>query len=444
MKSRPSYHKLAEIAFMIFLIVIISITLFLFLQRSWEGVKTPEDHIGLTEVYNALEFYHTEQWAHYIPEKYTRLMAGSIMIAGQAILWETDFELLGVDSSKLARRDSFGYSFNKDASLAMVFVADSQDPEDHMAAWDDLGIYYYDEKYLSGAFPWLWVDILWEAQAHISGYFPDIEQIIQPDEALLSYVFNRDSSLLANPNLANLDESLELYLDMKTIGTSGRMIDLSGNTRHGLCFDASRQVICGNGGPKLSLEGAFLFDGLDDYIELDTNFSLPGESGYTIAVRARLSDSQFAALAHENTLVWNYCSTDYVFGKVQERGQKEEYQGFSLQITSREVEYIDSFQEQIILNQEDTNAGEYFVIASFDSQNNIADFWIARGEGELIHSSRSVSPDMFTDSACPLRIAKNYGHTSLYDNFDGKIYDVRVYSRPLSDAEAQTLYSIEY
>jgi len=64
------------------------------------------------------------------------------------------------------------------------------------------------------------------------------------------------------------DESLVWYWDMETFTSDGKLADLSGNNNHGTIHDAD------NSGLATPVNGAMIFDGNDDYINVGKQESL--------------------------------------------------------------------------------------------------------------------------------------------------------------------------
>ena len=78
------------------------------------------------------------------------------------------------------------------------------------------------------------------------------------------------------------DESLVWYWDMETITSDGKLADLSGNNNHGTIHDEN------NSGLATPVNGEMVFDGVDDYVEIDHSDELDGFEEFTFIFKVNL------------------------------------------------------------------------------------------------------------------------------------------------------------
>ena len=78
------------------------------------------------------------------------------------------------------------------------------------------------------------------------------------------------------------DESLVWYWDMETLTSDGKLADLSGNNNHGTIHDEN------NSGLATPVNWEMVFDGVDDYVEIDDSDELDGFEEFTFIFKINL------------------------------------------------------------------------------------------------------------------------------------------------------------
>lgn len=92
--------------------------------------------------------------------------------------------------------------------------------------------------------------------------------------SLYTAFYNRDRYMLSNKDLAQLDNSLVLYLDMETTTTSWSLIvmkDFSKSWANWVCYNWSTPVSCWASNWPYVSDGVMNFDWTNDYVQVNKN-----------------------------------------------------------------------------------------------------------------------------------------------------------------------------
>jgi hypothetical protein len=169
--------------------------------------------------------------------------------------------------------------------------------------------------------------------------------------------------------------------------------------------------------------GSYMFDGLDDFIEIPNKPQINGNAG-SICFWVRVPDPSEslprAILSKADTGRYGYVLS---------------VSGYSYYWWWRTRE-----TSGLVESAENTGAdfwteGRYFFIGITYTENSLAYYF----EGEL-RASKTYSPEIiFNNNNQVLYIGKSL--VSLYHNFKGEIDDILIYNRALTDTEVMQLYN---
>ena len=225
------------------------------------------------------------------------------------------------------------------------------------------------------------------------------------------------------------DESLVWYWDMETMTADWKLADLSGNNNHGTIHDAD------NSGLATPVNGAMVFDGVDDYVDINDSDILDMQDEVTILSKIIFEN-------REDT--YNYS----IVTKWDRRGSNKNY------ILWIKRHFWGELLEFSFGNDQDENPGgtwnwypvrnlknlnysqPYFLWATYDNQDG--KLYI---NGELEYSENK-NQNMFLNDH-PLRI---WNRVALepYDNleqFKWIIDEIMIFNRVLSQWEIQDIYN---
>jgi len=133
------------------------------------------------------------------------------------------------------------------------------------------------------------VDLLADTLTNIGIVVGNKSTVYGDQDEVFSALLNTRKTLAEEQDLWELDDSLILYTDMKTTVNDGwvvKLMDMSQNNNHLVCYNAT-QIDCGsNNGPLLWGKQWAYFDGVDDYV-LQSNSLLNGSNQQTIIMKAQ-------------------------------------------------------------------------------------------------------------------------------------------------------------
>ena len=234
------------------------------------------------------------------------------------------------------------------------------------------------------------------------------------------------------------------YLDGDFISATPRVdddIDLTDGLVAHYEFENNADDSSGNGNDGEEFGGvsyvdgvigqAASFDGVDDYLSVDSDDSLNPDSQLSIAMWLNISSytNTWSPIVHKG-------------GAYTDSHENREY---SLWVNDSKFFHLASAGDndrQKTFNTEYGTAieGEWiFYVAIIDRSSNITKVYL---DGELT-LSESDSYSSFNNNDDDLRIGWSEEVRSNYHNYDGLIDDLRIYNRTLSVEEIQALYEME-
>ncbi len=197
---------------------------------------------------------------------------------------------------------------------------------------------------------------------------------------------------------------------------NGDANDLSGNNNNGIIYGPTPSVDRFN-----DTIGSYLFDGVDDFIEIPNSTELNSNEGtICLWVRIPYSDENFERVILSKADTSRNGFTVTVFG------------AFSFYFTTRDPDT--QIEHGIDIGGDFWFEKRYFFIAVAYTETSTVTYF----EGERRNSS-NYSPEMiFNNNDQTLYIGKSL--ISSYGYFKGEIDDLVIYDRALTDAEILQLY----
>jgi len=212
------------------------------------------------------------------------------------------------------------------------------------------------------------------------------------------------------------NESLVGYwrLDRSVSGTGGNVLDYSGNGNNGSTIN----------GPTTGNQGilgtnAFDFDGNNDYIEVphSDSLNLNGDDGVTMTL-------------------WIKGRSKGAYARLIEKGENQAYEILA--------DNGGDLKPWVRINGNDLHRGSLNSLSTDEWHHVVANYEASTGESEIyvdrfLKNTDSKSPGNIQNAGETLRIATEEPLSS-GDKFKGKIDEVRVYNRSLSQSEVKELY----
>jgi PKD repeat protein len=207
--------------------------------------------------------------------------------------------------------------------------------------------------------------------------------------------------------ILSLEDGLVAYYPF-----SGNSADSSGNGHHGTEYGGVSLTTDKMGNPN----SAYNFDGVNDYIKVNDHDSLDLTDNMTISAWIKIDN--FSFLAGIVSKYHTYQSNGFTF----RLGYSSPYKG--LNCNGRRT------SETLL------QANTWYHIVSV-VENNVVNIYV---DGQVVSTAYSVVPAQSNSNF--MSIGMDYSSSARY--FDGIIDEVRLYNRPLSLSEIQTLYSTDY
>lgn len=296
--------------------------------------------------------------------------------------------------------------------------------------WDEVWILLDSVTNIPVQWLWVWVDISTTTNTYKTTFSEEI--IVQWTwTTLFSNYYNRNKELLSNKELAILDDSLVLYMDMETTTMSWSttvLKDLSQYWNNWECFNWLTIVDCwSNVWPKFINwynDKSMFFDWIDDFISIPDSISLSPKKEITVII---LFKSDTIQQSKWILTKWPYTSNyDYMFYITW------------LNVNSSSIQFYnkDSLNNHLIYSLDvDYSDNEFHFLASSLSA-------IDKKSSLYIDNTVSISN---TNNSDEIRntINNNLLLMRWWSWFaKWEIDEVRIYNRSLSDKEIKTLYDV--
>lgn len=252
-------------------------------------------------------------------------------------------------------------------------------------------------------------------------------------QLLFTNIYNRDSWLLNNKELAKLDDSLILYFDMETTVLSWSTIllkDLSWKWNNWICMNGVTIENCWEWWPVF-FDNYIQFDWLDDFIQVEKYFSYYGNLWSSFLIDWSITKiDDLDSWNEADTFLWNYCGQysgwTYNWFWIKNYKWKFEYRDYS-------IWNINHINDHFVFDN------RYFIASVLDRVNNRLKFFHWNWWDNFFSSWRDISSSI-TESTCNMRVWNNYWSMWTLDNLEWKIYSIRIYNRALSDNEIKNNY----
>lgn len=299
-KLKRKWFTLVELVVVITILAILGTIAFVSFQSYWASARDWVRLSDMRSISKWLLMYHAKSGLFPMPEKYATITASWIIIRYQWVAWPSTLNTAWIWwISQWAWRDPkteeyFTYTIDwewQQHNLVWYFETTEGFGFNNFflqanasytwwlmkSIWASLWMVYEQNSNIPihEQYPnWTTIDIRNSSTVY-NVKFSYQDEIAWTWTSLYTAFYNRDRYMLSNKDLAQLDNSLVLYLDMETTTTSWSLIvmkDFSKSWANWVCYDWSTIVSCSQtiAWPRIT-NGYMRFDGSNDYVRINKN-----------------------------------------------------------------------------------------------------------------------------------------------------------------------------